>query len=345
MKFGLTVSSDDPASFEPRRRLLDHVRRAELARDVGFDLIAVNNRYSYGPASADERGEPLVTSRFMPLPLVAHLAGHFGDSIDYSALVVSPSLNPVQLAEDVSTIDAMTGGRFTLVTTLGWMPYEFEAFGVEHSTRGRRFEELLTAYKALLTQDVVDFDGEFFQYRDAKLVARTVQKPHPPLWVGASADAAIRRAARLGDTWTMSSHAELDELERQQEVFATERANVGREMPTDRPISRIIYIAEDREAALEEARPTLANWYRKRGEWGWFVTEDKEQSLDDAALQSGRWLIGNPDDVIEQVETLQRRLGITQINVSMAWPADKEEQRLRTIELLGERVLPHFKTS
>lgn len=342
MKFGLTISSDDPATFSPADRLRDHVRRAQLARDAGFDIIAVNNRYSYGPATSDDRGEPLLTSRFQPLPLVAHIAGHLGDSVHYSALVISSGLHPVQLAEDVSTIDAMTGGRFTLVMTLGWMPFEFEAFGIEMKTRGRRFEELIRAYRSLLTDDEVNFEGDHFTLRDARMVARPVQRPLPPIWIGASADAAIRRAARIGDTWTMSSHAEIDELVRQQQVFAEARQASGLPMPADRPISRIIYVAEDRQSAIDEAQPVLEDWYRKRGEWGWFVTKDAE-SFNTAMLSSGRWLIGDPDDCIQQIENLQERLGITQINVSMAWPAGAEKQRLRTIELLGERVLPHFR--
>ena len=115
IRFGLLVSKDDAPETDPRQRVADHIERATAARDAGFDTIVVGHRYSYGPGSADDRGSPLISSRFQPLLVLAHMAAALGDTVNYAPLVmVSPALNPVQLAEDAATLDAMTGGR------LGW---------------------------------------------------------------------------------------------------------------------------------------------------------------------------------------------------------------------------------
>jgi alkanesulfonate monooxygenase SsuD/methylene tetrahydromethanopterin reductase-like flavin-dependent oxidoreductase (luciferase family) len=345
IRFGLLVSKDDAPETDPRQRVADHIERALAARDAGIDTIVVGHRYSYGPAAADDRGSPLVSSRFQPLLVLSHLAAVLGDTVNYAPLVmVSPALNPVQLAEDAATLDAMTGGRLRLGLGLGWMPNEFEAFDVPIKGRVTRFEELVTATRALLTQDVVDFDGKYFQFRKAHLVARSVQRPAPPIWIGASAEPSVKRAARIGDAWTISAHLSINDLRQHLAVYQAELDRLGKPMPAERPITRIIYLAEDREAAIEEARPALVDWYRKRGDWGWFLKQG--EGMSDEAFADGRWIIGNPDDCIAQIRTLNETLGVNHImfNLSPGLGAGPE-QRLRTIRLLGREVLPAFRST
>lgn len=341
MRFGLLVSNDDPPEVDPRQRVADHLRRALTARDAGFDTLAVAHRYSYGPARSDHRGPPLRTWRLQPIPLLGYLAGQIGDAMEYvTAVLLSTSAHPVQLAEDAATLDAMCGGRLRLGIGLGWMPYEFEAFGVSPAGRVRRLEELVTLVRRLLTEDEVDFTGRHFQVRSARLVARPVQRPAPPIWLGASAEPAIRRAARLGDAWTISAMASLAELRTQNAVYLAELARCGKPPPAQRPINRWVYVAKTREQAIAQARPLLADWYRKRGDWGWFLAHDRAGTLTDEVLGSGRWIIGSPQDCVEQAAALRDALGINQLIFAMPWPGMAQAQRLRTIELLGERVLP-----
>ena len=342
MEFAMIVNTDDRVSLEPEQRLQEMVDRAATAKDVGFDHLAGAHRYSFGPARSDERGEPLLTSRFQPLPMLSFLAGEFGSEIGYlTSVLVSTGLHPVQLAEDVATLDTMTGGRLSLGIGLGWMPYEFEAFNVELRQRVSRFEELLILYQRLLSGEEVTFRGKHFQVRDAKLLARSAQQPRPPLWVGANADPAVARAARLGDAWVLSSHNTVDDLERLVELYRTTREQQGKPQPTDRPITRMVFVAEDRETALMQAEPALADWYRRRGEWGWFVTKDTKAS--DEILSSGRWIIGAPEDCAEQIVELHRRLGATHVIMSMSWPTPDNQRRLDAIRLLGEEVLPRVR--
>lgn len=344
MQFGLLVSNDDPPEIDPRQRVVEHLERARCAHDAGFDTLAVAHRYSYGPASPDDRGPPLLTWRLQPLPLLAYLAGAFGDRMNYvTSVLLSTSAHPVQLAEDTATMDAMCGGRLRLGIGLGWMPNEFEAFGVPQRGRGRRLAELVTLVRRLLTEDEVDFTGAYYRVRCARLVARSVQRPCPPIWLGASADPAIRRAARLGDTWTISALASLDELRGQNERYLAELARLGRPAPAERPINRWVYVAETREEAVAQARPLLADWYRKRGDWGWFLAHDRAGTLPDEVLGNGRWIIGSPQDCVERIGMLRDQLGINHLICAMPWPGMPQAQRLRTVELLGERVLPAFR--
>lgn len=342
--FGLTINSDEPAGRDSHTLLREHVERARAARDAGFDTLAVAHRYSFGPARPDDRGQPLVTWRFQPLLLLAHLAAEMRDTMSYAtAVLLSSSVHPVQLAEEVATLDALCYGRLRLGIGLGWMPYEFEAFGLAKGVRVERFEEAVQLYRRLLTEDTVTFHGRHFQVREARLVARSTQQPMPPLWIGASSDAAIRRAAALGDAWIISAHTPLDELERQLTVYRAELARLGKPFPTELPIVRMVYVAEERSTALREAEPALAAWYRKRGTWGWFVTRGTAGGVADDVLRAGRWIVGSPEDCLEQITTLRERLGVSHVIFALPWPGAAQEQRLRTIRLLGDRVLPHVR--
>lgn len=339
----MNVSSDEPGTRDPAVTLAETMRRAVAARDAGFGTITVAHRYSVGPSAghAGETRTPLYTWRFQPLLMLAHIAAELRDTVKYStSVLVSTGLHPVQLAEEAATLDAMCHGGLRLGVGLGWMPYEFEAFGVDMKTRARRLEELLVAYRALFTQPDVTLGGPVFPMTHRSMVAKSVQRPMPPLWVGASADAAVRRAARVGDAWVASAHIDLATLRRQQDIFREERARSGLPQPADMPVGRLLVIAEDRETALKQVRPVVEDWYRKRGEWGWFLTEAPET---DVAGLGERWLVGDPDDCVRQIAAIRKTLGATDIICTMAYPGATQEDRLRMIDLMGRYVIPEVK--
>ncbi|MBI3968760.1 MAG: LLM class flavin-dependent oxidoreductase [Chloroflexi bacterium] len=344
MRFGLMINSDEPAERDPLTRLDEHLERARTARGAGFHTLAAAHRNSFGPARPDDRGEPLVTSRFQPLLLLAYLAAEMRDTMHYATtILLSTSAHPAQLAEDVATLDAFCHCRLRLGLGLGWMPFEFEAFGVPKRERVGRFEELLEVYRRLLDEESVTFEGRHFRVRDARLIARSVQRPRPPLWVGASSDRTVRRAARFGDAWIISGHITLDVLERQLALYRAELDRLGKPFPAEFPIVRMVHVAADRETALKEAEPVLADWYRKRGDWGWFLTQGPAKAVTDEMLRTGRWIMGDPNDCVEQIANLRDRLGVDHLIFGMPWPRSEQEKRLRTIRLLGERVIPHLK--
>ncbi|MGY8959902.1 MAG: LLM class flavin-dependent oxidoreductase, partial [Alphaproteobacteria bacterium] len=78
---------------------------------------------------------------------------------------------------------------------------EFENLGVDFSTRGRRTDEILAALRALWTEDIPKYEGEFYQYEGLKFSPKPFQKPYPPLLIGGASAAARRRVAQTGDGW------------------------------------------------------------------------------------------------------------------------------------------------
>lgn len=338
MEFGVGVGSRDTSAADPVERVEKQLERATCARDHGFDMVTVGNRYSLSPAEPDERGKPSSVWQFQPMLILAYLAGHLGASLKYATtMLVSPALQPLQLAEDIATLDSLCSGRLRVGISLGWQPMEFEGFNVKRSTRVRRFEELLTVVRALLSGEAVTHEGEFYNFRNVRLAARGVQRPYPPIWLGASVDAAVRRAARFGDTWSPSPHHLVSELVTQFRIYRDELERLGRPIPAERPMSRNIYLAEDRETALAEALPVYTELYRQRGAVG----APELETMRASELGEMPFIAGNPQDCVEQIAYLRDALDVNILSFSMGVGLS-HEARLRTIELLGDEVIPHF---
>lgn len=344
MEFGVSINRDEPPDVSPRAELRAALERAHAARDLGFGLLGFGHRYSVGPAVSTPDRPALTSRRLQPLSLIAHIAGELKDSVEYSTnILLSASAHPVSLAEEVATLDTLCHGRFRLGLGVGWMDYEFDAFGVARRDRVRRFTELVELYRLLLTEDDVSYEGRFFTVRGQRMLARCVQQPMAPLWIGGSVDSAIRRAARLGDAWIISSHIPMSDLERQLALFTVERRAAGLPDPVQFPIVRTAYIAATREEALTLAEPAMRRRYRERGDRGWFLTHGKEGGLADAGFGDGRWIIGSPEDGIEQIRAYRERLGVTHMIFSYqaTGPGSDQASLLRSMELLGEKVLPY----
>ena len=108
---------------------------------------------------------------------------------------------PGEHLEQVSTLDQISNGRAVLGLGTGYRPYEFKAYGSPFGQRGRRLSETIEVLRNAWTTGSYRFDGEFFQFDDLEVYPPCVQRPHPPIYVGGTSEAAIQRAARLGDTW------------------------------------------------------------------------------------------------------------------------------------------------
>jgi alkanesulfonate monooxygenase SsuD/methylene tetrahydromethanopterin reductase-like flavin-dependent oxidoreductase (luciferase family) len=118
----------------------------------------------------------------------------------YVGLYLLPLRHPVPVARQLATLAQLEPGRLTLGVGIGGEdPHEIEVCGVDPKTRGRRMDESLLILRGLAEGKPVTFDGEFFSLHDALIVP--APSPPIPLIVGGRSDAAVRRAARLGDGW------------------------------------------------------------------------------------------------------------------------------------------------
>ena len=204
MKFGLIISKQHPPGVSMVERFREHIEQVRAARDAGFDLIVMGQHYLSAPFQ-----------EIQTLPSLARLAAEAGTMRVGATVLLLPLLNPVDVAEQVATLDVICEGRFIFGAGLGYREEEYEAFGVQGKERVARFLESLEVIKRLWTEDEVTHHGRFYHLTRARMALRPVQKPHPPIWFAANNDGAVERSARMADAWIINPHAKLQILEQQ----------------------------------------------------------------------------------------------------------------------------------
>jgi probable F420-dependent oxidoreductase len=201
MKIGIAFANTGPFSSSPG--VTDLARAAE---DAGIESLwtvehviypeAYESAYPYSPTGK----MPAETSTPIPDPLVwLAFAGAVTSLVKLATgILILPQRNPLVLAKEVATLDALSGGRVMLGIGVGWLREEFDALGVPWEARGRRTDEYVEAMRALWKEDRAAYDGEFTSFTAAS------SNPKPangtvPIHVGGHSRAAAERAGRLGD--------------------------------------------------------------------------------------------------------------------------------------------------
>ena len=333
MKFGVFLMPQHPRTDDPVQRFRETVTLARAARDTGFDAVAAGHHYLSPPYQS-----------LQSIPLLSRLAAETGNMDLVLSVLLLPLLNPVQVAEDVASLDVMSEGSCVFGIGLGYREFDFEGFGVSMRDRVPRMLESLELIKRLWTENEVTHEGRFFRLHDATCTIRPAQKPYPPIWIAANADPAVVRTARLGLSWFINPHAALPTIERQWQRYKQALAEASHPMPAARPIALELHVAPTREEAVATARPFLEAKYAAYAEWGQDKALPGEESfrVPFEDLARDRFILGTPDEVIEQIEERIRRLDSNYLILRMGWPGMELAKILRVIEMMGRDVLPYF---
>ena len=138
---------------------------------------------------------------FDPLVALSYLAGCTSSVRLGTSVLILPYRNPLVTAKMVSTLDALSGGRVTLGVGVGWAQEEFDILKQPFHERGKMTDEYIRIMREVWTNESPSYQGDFWQFKDIRVLPHPVQKPHPPILIGGTSRAALRRVARLGDGW------------------------------------------------------------------------------------------------------------------------------------------------
>ena len=172
--FGLPVSGSwaRPANL---------VRIARRAEELGYDSLWTFQRLLH-PADGD--WGPMYRAVQDPIVTLAHVAAVTERARLGIAVLNAPFYSPVLLAKQLTTLDELSGGRLDVGLGLGWAEEEFAAVGVDPARRGARTEEFIACLKAIWTEPVVDFAGEFYRMPAVRVDPKPVQQPLPAAAAG-----------------------------------------------------------------------------------------------------------------------------------------------------------------
>jgi len=331
---GMFISNHQLPGADPLRFLDEQLSLVGMLRDHGWDSVFIGQHFLLD----DVR-------KAQPIPYAARMAAEAGEMRVGILVLLAALTNPVEVAESVATLDVITRGRFILGAGLGYREVAFRAFGVEKRQRVHRLEQNLRIIRDLLDGVPVDADEEWCRLDGATLANRPIQA-HVPIWLGANADVGVVRAARTADTWVINPQVSRDTVIRQMEVFRAAREEHGLPAdPMELPALKEVYCAETREEAFAMARPHLEAKYRTYLEWGQLDALPKDESFGITLekLAHKRFIIGSPDDCLEELRAWRDEVGVDHFVLRTEWETMPHEVARRSAELLATEVVPRLK--
>ena len=308
MKFGLIISKQHPPGVSMVERFREHIEQVRAARDAGFDLIVMGQHYLSAPFQ-----------EIQTLPSLARLAAEAGTMRVGATVLLLPLLNPVDVAEQVATLDVICEGRFIFGAGLGYREEEYEAFGVQGKERVPRFVESLEVIKRLWTEDEVTHHGRFYDFEDVTIEPKP-RKGSLDIWIGGRSDAILKRVVRLGDGW-FPALTSPDEFKRDMGKIAAFGDQYGRTVsPREAGVLLFSYVSEDRDAAQRAIAPFLRA-----------LPMPPEQA-------AARCVVGSPAECVEKLNRFVEAGCVKFVLRPSCPPADVMAQ----IETYGKDILPHF---
>jgi alkanesulfonate monooxygenase SsuD/methylene tetrahydromethanopterin reductase-like flavin-dependent oxidoreductase (luciferase family) len=339
MNFGLLMSFRNSSRKELSYSELyrKHVDLCVEAEDLGFDTIWLTEHHF-----VDDGYSPTM------MPLAAAIAARTKKIRIGTFVLLMPLHNPLHVAEDAVTVDALSNGRFDLGLGQGYVPREFAGFDVNRDERSRRLREGVEIVRRLFTEERVTFEGKCYTVRDAELYPRPTQQPYPPIWIGARSRSATERAARNGYHLAgTGAH--------QAQIYRDALTAAGRN-PADFHIAqlRFGFVAPKREKAWDDCEFGLQYLLTRYGNWlaeANDVPGDEKfrqvppvgelRKMDDRNAIGDGFLVGSPDDAIEQIEEIGKYA--SHLALGLALPGIEVKKIRASMKLVAEKVMPHFR--
>ena len=352
MKFGIFQLIQWHETFTHERSLLEALEQTEYAEKMGLDEVWLGEHHF------SRHG--LVSGVFS---LAGNIAARTKRMRIGTAVMVLPFHNPITVAEEVATLDIVSGGRVEFGVGSGYQRQEFDGHGVNIDEGRERFREHIDVILKAWTEEKLTFHGKFTNVDDLEVIPKPIQKPHPPIYIAVSTSpASIEYAASRGLTPLIGGPTavmgQVPEVIRRwrgkMEEFGHPHEHI------DPPVLMNIYVAPTVEEAREDARgredfstkilakigsPIAKDGTIPHGYEQWADRQkDREASIDRDNRLAIRPLKGSPEVVIERLH-LARENGVKHIFGSFGFPGLPHEKVLRSIDLFTTKVAPEFATA
>ena len=283
-----------------------------------------------------------------------------------------PFHNPIRLAQDAATLDHLSRGRLEFGCGTGVAAPEFTRWNLPFAMRRKMTEEAMEVILAAWTQDKVTFEGQFFNYVEALVTPKPLQKPHPPIWFAAHSKASFEYAARKG--FNVAQNLDTDAT--LAEKFGAYRAMWGEHRKGAAPprtfLTRNVHVARTDALAHEQARehvlairnmdpPISADGEqriaRRKPLDTSLATQQEGDTRERAELrrvfkerannypfwiENGLALVGSPATVTRKLQALQPQLGLDVFCAQHAFGNMDASLASESMRLFGEEVIPAF---
>ena len=301
MKFGLfggarSAGAGSDGDSIGYRNWIDYVLAAER---LGFHGVFVVEHHFTGIGQVSAS-----------LNLLSYLAGRTSRIRLGTAVVVLPWHNPVLLAEQVATLDLLSGGRVDLGIGKGYRGYEFKGFAIPQEEAEARFDEVRSFLRKAWTSDGrFSHRGAFWRFDDIVIEPRPVQRPHPPFWMGAGSPASIRRAAADGYNLLLDQIAPIALTLDRIAIYREEQARLGLpRRPQQIAVARALQIVRN-DTERRQAEQMRLDVLRNIGDLARGPGAERYHAIgpdaDPALAREDAPLLGTPEEIVERLRVLE----------------------------------------
>jgi alkanesulfonate monooxygenase SsuD/methylene tetrahydromethanopterin reductase-like flavin-dependent oxidoreductase (luciferase family) len=345
MDHGILLPFRNPSQWHrPITEVYDeHLREAVAAEELGYDHIWTTEHHFY-----DDAWSPSL------LPILAAIAQRTSRIRLGTFIIILPFHHPVRVAEDAATVDILSKGRLDLGVGQGYVVSEFESFRIPRSQRGGRVEEGVELIRRCFTEENFSFDGKYYQMKNVNLMPKPVQKLHPPIWIAAMAEKSVARVSRMGYHLAGSGGVDL------QQMYDSGLRRFGHDVASHYIAQlRAVYVAETREQAWDDAEQHLYYMmtaydrrFKEANDLTWseavFSRSDvpppgEMRKTPDLSFFQAPLAIGNPDDVVRDLERYRDAGRVTHLVMWMQLPGMPAQKARRSMELFAKEVMPRLR--
>lgn len=332
MEFGIIPNWSWPTDGSAVAQMERTVEQARTAVEVDYDAVWFGQHYI-------SEGK----NHFQPLPLLSRVAGFAGETDLGTSIFLLPLHNPIAVAENVATADALFEGDLRFGVALGYKPAEFDAFGVDIEDRTGRFVEGVRLLRRLWTEDDVSYAGRHFDVEGVSIDPKPNAGDGVEFWFGGNGDKSVERAGRMGDGWIISARTTYDEAERLSDIYAEAAAN------SDRPdegiaLNREVFVADTTERAVETVMPMMKERAAQWLDRGARDTADQIDDLDEQVYDMlEERVVGSPEECIERIDEFRRRAGVDHLIGMYNWRRLPQAETVDSIERFADEVIPYFR--
>jgi alkanesulfonate monooxygenase SsuD/methylene tetrahydromethanopterin reductase-like flavin-dependent oxidoreductase (luciferase family) len=275
------------------------------------------------------------------------------------AVQVLPLCHPLRLAEEVATLDHVSGGRLIFGVGRSGFPRTYEAYGIPYGESRERFAEVLEVLRRAWRQERFSFEGEYYRFRNVTLVPRPLQRPHPPLRIAATSADTYPAIGAMGlPIFVAVRLGTIEELGPNISAYRAAYRAAGHAGDGEVYLRVPIYVGETEAGARAEPEASIMQFYRTLGaqveatasQAGVRASEQRAErgqalqtiSYEDAL--AGKVIVGTPQSVAARLEDLVGKLGLNgvlaELNCGGLIPEDKV---MRSLQLMCQEVAPRLR--
>jgi alkanesulfonate monooxygenase SsuD/methylene tetrahydromethanopterin reductase-like flavin-dependent oxidoreductase (luciferase family) len=317
---------------DPHQTLTEILAQAEAADRLGFSA-ALTTEHKY---SDEYFGSPI--------PLSFAIAARTERVRVGTAISIAPLYNPVELAQDVATLDQLSGGRAWLGIGAGYLPVDYSTVGVPWEERAQRMDEAARILKLAWTEDRFTFRDRVHAFEDVSVIPKPLQAGGVPLHMAAWTPGGLRRAGRLGDGWITNALMSLTTMRGMADDYRAAAADAGR--PAHVTAIRFCWPSHDRERAEQEFGATALAMARTLFEYGAITDLPGVTSADQITLEEfmrDRFVFGTPQECVDTIGRFATEAGVDDFLMVFRYPTGPDHASvLAAMELFAAEVAPAF---